>query len=193
MKLFGVEHRPWSNRLRLLAFLTGAALILVMMINQYLTTPEAPQIITSYQLAGNPEQAQEIHEAWERDGGIWPRMSLILDLGFIALYAAFLVTLTNHFLIDRPGVREQKAGRLAKALFIFGAAADMAENLLLLAAISNPQSPTLPLSAAVATLGKFTGLILGAGGLLIVRAARRHPVQPEDWHAEHKQSRYERR
>ena len=193
MKLFGVEHRPWSHRLRLLAFLTGAALILVMMVNQYLTTPEAPQIITSYQLAGDPEQAREIHEAWERDGGIWPRTSLILDLGFIALYATFLVTLTNHFLIDRPGVRERKAGRLAKALFVFGAISDMAENMLLLAAISNPHSQTLPLWAAVATLGKFTGLILGAGCLLIVRAARRHPVKPEDWHAEQRQASHGRR
>lgn len=193
MKLFGVEHRPWSPRLRLLAFFTGAALILVMMINQYLTTPEAPQIITSYQLAGNPEQAAEIHRAWEQSGGFWPQLSLILDLGFIALYAAFLVTLTNHFLIDRPGVREQKAGGMAKVLFLFGAVSDMVENLLLLAAISNPHSEVLPLSAAVATLGKFTGLILGAGSLLVVRAARRHPVKPEDWHREHSEDAHERR
>ncbi len=193
MKLFGVEHRPWSPRLRMLAFLTGAALILVMMFNQYLTTPEAPQIITSYQLAGNPEQAQEIHKVWEQSNSFWPQMSLVLDLGFIALYAAFLVTLTNHFLIDRPGIREQKAGRLAKGLFVFGAVADMLENLLLLAAISSPHSQVLPLSAAVATLGKFTGLILGAGCLLIVRAARRHPVKPEDWHREHSEEHQERR
>jgi len=51
MKLFGVEHRPWSPELRWLAFLTGAVLVLVMLINQYLAIPEAPQIITSYEIA----------------------------------------------------------------------------------------------------------------------------------------------
>ena len=36
MRLFGVEHRPWSPELRWLAFLTGTTLVVVMLINQYL-------------------------------------------------------------------------------------------------------------------------------------------------------------
>lgn len=182
MKLFGVEHRPWSPELRWLAFLTGAALVLVMLINQYLATPEAPQIVTSYEIADDPEVAEAIHREWERQAGIWPQVSLWVDFAFIALYAVFLVKLANHFLYDRPGVREQKAGRLAKVLLVTGAAGDAAENVCLLMAIQQPESEFWPPITAVTTMVKFTGLLLGAAALLVVRAARRHPLHPRGWH-----------
>ena len=51
MKLFGVEPRPWSHRLRWLALLTGAALVAVTRTNQYLPTPEIPQQVRSYELS----------------------------------------------------------------------------------------------------------------------------------------------
>ena len=186
MKLFGVEHRPWPTHLRGLALVIGVWLLALMMINQYMVPAEAPQGAVSYQLAGDPELATELREQWKAEGFTWGYIALYLDFVFIGLYLAFLLALTNHFLIDRPGIREQKAGRLAKLLFVAGALSDMAENALLLMALARPESPQWPLAAAMATLMKFTGLLLGAAGLLIVRAARRHPVQPEDWHPEEK-------
>ena len=182
MKLFGVEHRPWSPELRWLAFLTGAALVVVMLINQYLAVPEAPQIVTSYEIADNPEMAEAIQDAWEREAGIWPQVSLWVDFVFIGLYAVFLVKLANHFLYDRPGIREKKAGRLAKVLLIMGAAGDAAENACLLMAIHQPESDFWPPVTAITTMVKFTGLLVGAAALLVVRAARRHPLHPDDWH-----------
>lgn len=190
MKLFGVEHRPWPPRLRWLALLIGAWLLALAMINQYIVPVEAPQSAVSYQLAGDPALAKEIREQWKAEGFTWGYIALYLDFIFIGLYLAFLLGLTNHFLIDRPGIREQKAGRLAKLLFTAGALSDMAENALLLMALARPESSHWPLAAAMTTLMKFTGLLLGAAGLLIVRAARRHPVQPEDWHPE--ESNYQR-
>ncbi len=186
MKLFGVEHRPWPVRLRWLALIIGAWLLALMMINQYLAPAEAPQGAVSYHLAGDPQLTAEIREEWKAEGFAWGYITLYLEFIFIGLYLTFLLALTNHFLIDRPGIRERKAGRLAKLLFTAGALSDMAENALLLIALANPDSPQWPLAAAMATLMKFTGLLLGAAALLIVRAARRHPVTPEDWHPEQK-------
>ena len=182
MRLFAVEHRPWSQQLRVLALMTGAALVVVMLVDEYLATPDAPQIVTSYEIAENPDKAERIHEVWQRRPNIWPQLSLWLDFVFIGLYAVFLIKLANHFLFDRPGVREQKAGRLAKLLLVGGALGDATENACLIMAIHQPESSIWPPAAAVATMVKFTGLLVGGACLLVVRAARRHPMQPEDWH-----------
>ena len=53
----------------------------------------------------------------------------------------------------------------------------MAENLVLLNNV-NPATDALSLAAAILALLKYTGLILGVAGLVIIRAARRHPLQP---------------
>jgi len=182
MKLFGVEHRPWSQELRVLALMTGAALVVVMLVNQYLATPDVPQLVTSYEIAEDPQKAERIHQEWERQSSVWPRVSLWIDFVFIGLYAVFLFRLANHFLCDRPGVREQKAGRLAKVLLVLGALGDAAENVFLIVAIHKPDSEIWGSSAAVATMVKFTGLLVGGAFLLVVRAARRHPMRADDRH-----------
>ena len=182
MKLFGVEPRPWSHRLRWLALLTGAALVAVMLTNQYLATPEIPQHVMSYELADEPDRAEQLHRQWQRNHTPLPELTLWVDFVFIGLYAVFLVALANHFLYDRPGIRERKAGRLAKILLVIGALGDAAENAFLITAIHQPETELWPPLATIATLVKFTGLLVGGACLLVVRAARRQPVQPEDWH-----------
>ncbi|MGM0451149.1 MAG: hypothetical protein ACQERE_09985 [Pseudomonadota bacterium] len=182
MKLFGVEPRPWSHRLRWLALLTGAALVAVMMVNQYLATPEVPQHVMSYELADKPERAEELKRQWQQDHSMLPELTLWVDFVFIGLYAVFLVTLANHFLYDRPGIRERKAGGLAKTLLVIGALGDAAENAFLITAIHQPETELWPPMATIATLVKFTGLLVGGACLLVVRAARRQPLQPGDWH-----------
>ncbi len=182
MKLFGVEPRPWSHRLRWLALLTGAALVTVMLVNQYLATPEVPQHVMSYELADQPEKAEDLKRQWQQDLSRLPELTLWVDFVFIGLYAVFLVSLANHFLYDRPGIRERKAGRLAKTLLVIGALGDALENAFLITAIHQPQAELWPTMATIATLVKFTGLLVGGAFLLVVRAARRQPVQPADWH-----------
>jgi len=180
MKIFGVDHRPWPTNLKWLALLSGAGLVLVMLINQYLITPEAPQGLISYQLAGEAEEAAAIRRSWAAQGQSWATFSLYFDFLFIGVYLLFLVKLSNHLLRDRPGVREQQLGGLAKVLFIIGGTADMAENVFLLTSLANPEDETWPIVAVIATLIKLTGLLLGAACLLVVRAARRHPLTPEE-------------
>ena len=182
MKLFGVEPRPWSHKLRWLALLTGAALFAVMLVNQYLATPEVPQHVMSYELADQPEPSETLKRQWQEDLSRLPELTLWVDFVFIGLYAVFLVSLANHFLYDRPGIRERKAGRLAKTLLVIGAIGDAVENAFLITAIHQPETELWPPMATVATLVKFTGLLVGGAFLLVVRAARRQPVQPGDWH-----------
>ncbi|TVP59571.1 MAG: hypothetical protein EA349_02885 [Halomonadaceae bacterium] len=181
MKIFGVDHRPWPASLCVLALASGAALVVLMMINQYLITPDAPQGIISYQLAGDAESAKQIRRAWGSGGQLWAHLSLYLDFLFVALYLTFLLKLSNHLLLDRPGVREQQMGSVAKWLFIIGGSSDVAENVFLLIAIARPEAEDhWAIAAVVATLLKLTGLLLGAAALLIVRAARRHPLNSEN-------------
>lgn len=182
MKLFGVEPRPWSHQLRWLALLTGAALIAVMLVDQYLATPEVPQHVMSYELADQPDKADDLKRQWQQDLSRLPELTLWVDFVFIGLYAVFLVSLANHFLYDRPGIRERQAGGLARTLLVIGACGDAAENALLITAIHQPETEFWPTMATLATLVKFTGLLVGGACLLVVRASRRHPVQPGDWH-----------
>jgi len=55
--------------------------------------------------------------------------------------------------------------------------ADIAENVLLL---NNLETPTdaISIAAAISALTKFTALTIGIAGLVIIRAARRHPLAP---------------
>lgn len=180
MKIFGVDHRPWPTQLKWLALASGAWMVVLMLINQYLITPDAPQGMISYHLAGKADSAEHIRRNWGEEGQFWAHLSLYLDLFFIGVYLTFLIKFSNHLLQDRPGVREQQLGRLAKGLFVLGAAGDMGENLFLLAAIARPEEDTWTLAAVAATLLKLTGLLIGAAALLVVRASRRHPLTHEN-------------
>lgn len=156
--------------------ITLALAITLFFINQLLHTALAPQGIVSLQLAGTAEHTHNIVQSWSAQQLRWARVSLLLDFLQVAVYSITLVALTRHFLSDRPGVRERNAGRYVIALFILAASADFLENLLLLGNLSEPAE----LSSMVATLAalvKFTGLILGTAGLVIIRAARRHPLE----------------
>ena len=54
---------------------------------------------------------------------------------------------------------------------------DVIENIVLLNNF-NPPTDALSLSAALLSLLKYTGLVLGVAGLVVIRAARRHPLTP---------------
>jgi len=171
---------------RLLAFPKGlkgcliatvVLLAVLILINQPLKTGSAHQGIVSFQLAGGAEQALAIVQSWGEGGLQWAKLSLWLDFFFIPIYCLTLILLTRHCTLDRPGVREQTAARWVRALFIVAGVADATENVLLL---NNLEAPTdaISLAATISSLAKFTALTLGLAGLVIIRAARRHPLAP---------------
>lgn len=163
------------KRLNLSLLATVALLLILVVVNQPLRTGSAPQGIVSFQMAATADQSMAIIRSWREDGMLWANVSLWLDFLFVPAYLATLILLTNHLTRDRPGVREQKVARWVKALFVTAGFGDLAENVLLL---NNMDPPTdmVSLSATVCALVKFTGLMLGAAGLVIIRAARRHPL-----------------
>ncbi|SOB76865.1 hypothetical protein SAMN04488490_2598 [Marinobacter sp. LV10R510-11A] len=151
-----------------------AALVLI---NQPLKTGSAHQGIVSYQLAGSAEQALAIVQSWGEDGLQWAKISLWVDFLFIPIYCITLILLTRRCTLDRPGIRERTTARWIRTLFIVAGLADIAENVLLL---NNLETPTdaISIAAAISALTKFTALTIGIAGLVIIRAARRHPLAP---------------
>ncbi|SHK03004.1 hypothetical protein SAMN05216369_0080 [Marinobacter antarcticus] len=161
------------------ACLTATLVLLaaLVMINQPLKTGSAHQGIVSYQLAGSAEQALAIVQSWGNEGLQWAKISLWVDFLFIPLYCLTLILLTRQCTLDRPGVRERTTARWIRTMFIAAGVADVTENMLLL---NNLEAPTdaISIAATISALAKFTALTLGIAGLVIIRAARRHPLAP---------------
>lgn len=161
------------------AYLTATLVLLaaLVMINQPLKTGAAHQGIVSYQLAGSAEQALAIVQSWGDEGLQWAKISLWVDFLFIPLYCLTLILLTRQCTLDRPGVRERTTARWIRTLFIAAGVADVTENVLLL---NNLEAPTdaISIAATISALAKFTALTIGIAGLVIIRAARRHPLAP---------------
>lgn len=153
----------------------AALLLLLLAINQPLQTSSAPQGIISFQLAGTSDQSLAILRSWRPEGIAWAQASLWVDFLFIPAYLMALVMLTTHLTRDRPGIRERNTARWVKALFTVAAASDLTENVLLLNNLSSP-TDSVSLTATICALIKFTGLMLGMAGLVVIRAARRHPL-----------------
>jgi len=174
-----VKHEPTlpppPRRLKLGALATLALFVLLVAINQALTTTLAPKGIVSLQLAADAERTLAILASWGESGLLWAQASLWLDFLFIGAFVVTLILLTNYLLEDRPGVRERKIGHWIRAAFIGAGVSDITENALLLNNLSAP-TDAISVTASVCALIKFTCLILGAAGLVIIRAERRHPL-----------------
>ncbi|KPP99265.1 hypothetical protein [Marinobacter sp. HL-58] len=165
----------FPRRLNLSLLVTAALLLVLTLVNQPLQTGSAPQGMVSFQMAATADQSMAIIRSWRQDGMLWAHVSLWLDFLFVPAYLVTLIFLTSHLTRDRPGVRERTVARWVKALFVAAGTGDIAENILLLNNM-DPPTDVLSLSATICALIKFTGLMLGAAGLVIIRAARRHPL-----------------
>lgn len=166
---------PPPAPLKMGALATLVMFLILAGINQPLMTPFAPKGIVSLQMAADAKHTLSILASWGEHGLLWAQASLWLDFLFVAAFVATLFMLTNYLLEDRPGVRERKVGHWVKAAFIGSGLSDITENALLLNNLSAP-TDTLSMTASVFALLKFTLLILGAAGLLIIRTERRHPL-----------------
>lgn len=169
----GLTALPKKTKLTLIAAVV--LFVALLFINQPLKTDSAPQGIVSFQLAGAAEHASDILHSWRAEGIIWAKTSLWLDFLYIPTYLLLLIQLTRRLTRDRPGIRERTGARWVFALFLVAGLSDFVENILLLNNF-DPPTDIVSTSAAIAALAKFTGLILGVAGLVVIRAARRHPL-----------------
>lgn len=165
----------FPKRLKASLGVSAALLLALLLINQPLQTPAAPQGMVSFQLAGSADQAHAIVRSWQAEGLGWAKVSLWVDFLFIPAYVLALLLLTRHFTRDRPGIRERVGARWVRALFATAGLSDVSENVLLLNNLS-PPTDAVTLSATLCALIKFTALTLGIAGLVIIRASRRHPL-----------------
>lgn len=164
--------KPIPASIRWLGGITLALLVIQVGLNQPLRTAAAPQGMLSFQLAATVEHARAIVDSWA--GLVWAPASLWSGFLFAALYTSVLILLTNHLLVDRPGVRERKTGRWVRGLFVTAGLAHVIEYSILLANLDSP-SDRLSLSATLLALLNYTALLVGAAGLVVIRAARRRP------------------
>lgn len=164
--------------LLLAAMFTVALLALLMFLNSLIVSHAAPQGMVSLQLAATAEHTINIMRSWGDEGLYWASVWLWLEFLFVPAYLVTLLGLTSYLLSDRPGVREQKTGRWVKVLFVGMATADAAENVVLLSNLSAP-SDNMSVAATLLALAKFTCLVIGITGLIMIRAARRRPLHPE--------------
>lgn len=167
--------RPIPARIRWLGGVTAIVLVLQLGLNQPLQTPVSPQGMLNFQLATTGENAAAIAESWTEAGIAWAKASLWSGFVFAFLYSALLVQFTNHLLVDRPGVRERKTGRWVRGLFVTAGMTHIAEYSLMLVNLDTP-TDRVSLSATLLALINYTALLLGIAGLVIIRAARRHPM-----------------
>ncbi|MFE8071285.1 hypothetical protein QQM79_09505 [Marinobacteraceae bacterium S3BR75-40.1] len=173
-----LSQLPWSGSLKVRGLVTIALLIALILINQPLVTPAAPQGMISLQMAETLARSQPILSEWQGQE-LWAQGLLAFEFVFILSYLSFLLGLDRHLLSERPGVREQKTGKVARRLFIVGAGADALENIGLLWMLSDPLA-ALPLTITLLALIKFSALALGLAGLVVLRFARGHPLnEPE--------------
>ncbi|TBW52192.1 hypothetical protein EZI54_16260 [Marinobacter halodurans] len=163
---------------RPLKLLTASSLIMLLLlvgINVPLVTADAPQGIISLQFATTAEQTLNILNSWGSDNSHWAVASLALDFPFVLIYVLTLMALTDYLMSDRPGIRERQAGRWVRGLFVAAGASDLGENICLLTNLAEPDD-ALSLAATVFAMIKFTALMIGVAGLVVIRAARRHPL-----------------
>lgn len=168
---------PIPAKIRWLGGFTAIVLALQLGLNQPLQTPVSPQGMLNFQLASTAENAAAIAQSWADAGMIWARASLWSGFLFAMLYSSLLVLFTNHLLVDRPGVRERKTGRWVRGLFVAAGMTHIAEYSLMLVNLDAP-ADRLSLSATLLALINYTALLVGLAGLVVIRAARRHPLHP---------------
>lgn len=173
MRTPGREY-PVALKLSLLTTLT--LLTILLLINQPLQTDAAPRGIVSFQTAASEDGARAILASWDSQARFWAKASLWLDFAFASAYALTLVLLTNHFSPDRRLGRTYRLPLFVKGSVIGAGLCDATENILLLTSMNSP-GDTVNLAATVFATAKFTGLILGLAGLVMLRFTGRQLVR----------------
>jgi hypothetical protein len=132
--------------------------------------------IIPFELAGTPERARRILDAWGDDGRAAARASLLLDFPFLVAYTGFNVAAvgTESERLRRAGARRlaRAGGPVAVAQVVAGAC-DAVENTALLGVLTG-RDERLPAVAAGFARAKFALLGVGwAYALLALALARR--------------------
>ena len=165
----------------MIAAIAVAAILLaaLMVVDQPLRTPAAPNGIVSFELAGSLDNSRQIIDSWSIDAKVAAGMSLGLDYLFLLIYAA-AIAMGCELAAQRTSQWRPAFGRLGMLLAwsqLIAAACDMVENLLLFILLQGSTVQHLPALARGCALVKFSlvgaGLLyIGSGGLMIMAMTR---------------------
>ena len=179
-------HLPESPSIRALALGAVASLVVLMgmvLLDQALRTPAAPNGIVSLELAGSLTAAQHILDSWPAAARIQAGMSLGLDFSFLAAYAFTLAGACRKvasYLPPEGTCCRSMGGILAKAAWGAGCL-DVVENLALIKFLIGPPLAWPPVLAACCAWPKFglaavILLYIGLGGAVITVRRWRAPT-----------------
>ena len=171
------EHLPKGPSVRALALgavVSIVALLGMVLLDQSLRTPAAPNGIVSLELAGSLAAAQRILDTWPAAARIQAGISLGLDFSFLAAYAFTLAGACRKvafYLSPEGRWCRPMGGILAKAAWVAGCL-DGVENLALIQFLISPYLAWPPVLAACCAWPKFglAAIILfyiGLGGAMI--------------------------
>jgi hypothetical protein len=165
--------RPKSQHVLFLALLMLAAVVGFEYAFQVIHQPLAPRTIVDFEFAWTPANAMQMMDAWGAEGDTAARQSLLIDFGFIPVYALAFAGFTLLAARAASG-RVQTLGLwLTLASFAAGLF-DAIENLCLLNTLDQAASPSaalLTLAGAMAAI-KFALLLAALLYWLLVIALR---------------------
>jgi hypothetical protein len=135
--------------------------------------------IIPFELAGTPERAGRIMDAWGAEGRSAARLSLVLDFPFLVAYSglhANVCEIASDALRERGWERAADLGTIARTSQIVAGACDAVENAALLGVLGGCES-ALPRVARSFATAKFALLAVGwayaAAGLAANPGVRR--------------------
>ena len=131
-----------------------------------LRVPDAPNGIVSYELAGTPEKADSIIQAWDARAQLFAAFGLGLDYLFMPAYALTL-SLAVLMALRKQGGWFAKLGAFVGWAALLAALFDAVENVALWRLLSSTATSFCPRVAAVAATIKFGLILLGLGFALI--------------------------
>jgi hypothetical protein len=137
-----------------------------------------PVDIIALEMAGTPDSATALLQAWGPAGTAYLRQSLWLDFGLILGYTVFL-TLACFLLRNRWQTQWPRLATLANLLgagMLLAGVCDVLENLALFQVLAASANPMWAALAAVAARVKFTLLVIGVpftwlGGLITLASS----------------------
>lgn len=165
--------RPKSQYVLFLALLMLAAVAGFQYTFQVIHQPLAPRTIVDFEFAWTPANAQEMMSVWGAAGDVAARQSLLIDFGFMPVYALAFAGFTLLAARSAKGRVQTPGLWLAVAPFV-SAVCDAVENLCLLNTLDNAASPSaalLTLAGVMAAI-KFALLLAALVYWLLVIALR---------------------
>lgn len=160
-----LDFIPASSRKKTffpLLALTLGLLTLIQLLNTPLQNPVSPMGIVSFELAGTPQKADAIIQAWDARARLFAAFSLGLDYLFLLAYG-LVISLGVLMVAGKEGGKFAKISAYVGWGVLLAALLDAIENFALWRLLSGSATEFCPRLAAISATAKFFLVFLGLG------------------------------